>query len=203
MGSERPSRASTAGAPALHERALADLRFIRDTMESASALTTLSGRGLVVIGILALAAGLAGGQDVGTPHWLGAWLGAAAAAVVIGGTATALKTRAAGRPLLSGPGRKFAMSFVPSVVAGAVLTAALLRAGAVTVVPALWLLLYGAAMIAGGAFSVRVVPVVGAAFVALGVVAALVPAWANTLLVAGFGGLHVALGAVIARRHGG
>jgi hypothetical protein len=182
---------------------MADLKFIRETMESASAFTTLSGRGLVFIGLAAFMAGASGGAVGGSP-WLAAWLAAAVISVAVGGASTALKTRAAGRPLLSGPGRKFAVGMVPPVFAGAVLTAALLRAGASSVLPALWLLLYGAALIGAGAFSVRVVPVMGAAFVTLGVTAALAPvSWANLLLVAGFGGLHVVLGIVIARRHGG
>jgi hypothetical protein len=204
MATERPSTVSTAQAPALHARAMADLRFIRETMESASAFTTFSGWGLVVIGLAALVAGAAAGRDVGSPRWLGAWLVAAVASVAVGGVSTAVKTRAAGRPLLSGPGRKFALAFAPTVLAGAVLTVALVRAGAATVLPALWLCLYGAAVIAGGAFSVRVVPVMGVAFFALGVAAALVPpAWGHTLLIVGFGAVHVGFGLVIARRHGG
>jgi hypothetical protein len=96
------------------------------------------------------------------------------------------------------------MGFAPNVLAGALLTVVLVRAGASAALPALWLSLYGAAMIAGGIFSVRVVPVMGAVFVALGATAALAPAtWANALLIAGFGGLHVGFGIVIARRHGG
>jgi hypothetical protein len=202
MATERPLPGASE-APALHERAMADLKFIRETMESASAFTTLSGRGLVFIGLAALLAGASAGP-IGSWLWLGVWLAAAVTSVIVGGVSTALKTRAAGRPLLSGPGRKFAVGMAPPVLAGAVLTAALLRAGAPGVLPALWLLLYGAAMIGAGAFSVRVVPVMGAAFVALGVMAALGPgSWTTLLLVAGFGGLHIVFGLVIARRHGG
>src|SRR5687767_5162263 len=119
MAAERPSTVSTAQAPALHARAMADLRFIRETMESASAFTTFSGWGLVVIGLAALVAGAAAGREVGSPRWLGVWLAAAVASVAVGGVSTAAKTRAAGRPLLSGPGRKFALAFAPTVLAGA------------------------------------------------------------------------------------
>ena len=200
---EGPS-VSAAPAPALHVRAMADLRFIRETMESASAFTTFSGWGLVLIGLAALGAGAGAGREVGSPRWLGAWLTAAVVSVVVGGVSTAVKTRAAGRPLLSGPGRKFALAFAPTVLAGAVLTVALVRAGAVTVLPALWLCLYGAAVIAGGAFSVGVVPVMGIAFFGLGIAAALVsPAWGHALLIVGFGVVHMGFGLVIARRHGG
>jgi hypothetical protein len=183
---------------------MADLRFIRETMESASAFTTLSGWGLVVIGLVAFMAGMVAGAVVGSPRWLAAWLTAAAASVAVGGACTAIKTRSAGRPLLSGPGRKFALAFAPSVLTGAVLTVALVQAGAHNVLPGLWLSLYGAAMIAAGAFSVGIVPAMGTGFVALGGAAALAPAsWANPLLMVGFGGLHVIFGFVIARRHGG
>jgi hypothetical protein len=202
MAPERP--APTSEAPALHARAMADLRFIRETMESASAFTTFSGWGLVITGLMALAAGVVAGDAIGGEWWLATWLSAAGASVVVGVVSTALKTRAAGRPLLSGPLRKFALGFAPTVLAGAVLTVALVRAGAVVVIPTLWLSLYGAAMIAGGAFSVRIVPVMGVGFVTLGVTGALAPVtWANALLMLGFGGLHVAFGIVIARYHGG
>jgi hypothetical protein len=107
-------------------------------------------------------------------------------------------------PLLSGPGRKFVLSFTPSVVVGAVLTAVLFRAGLVSVLPGLWLMLYGTGVIAGGAFSVRIVPVMGLCFILIGIAALVAPAaWDDALLAVAFGGLHIGFGVAIARRHGG
>jgi len=59
-------------------------------------------------------------------------------------------------------------------------------------------------VVTGGAFSVRIVPAMGFAFMALGTVALLGPMiWSDWLLMAGFGGLHVLFGAIIGARYGG
>jgi hypothetical protein len=96
------------------------------------------------------------------------------------------------------------LAFIPSVVAGAVLTLAILQVNALTLLPAAWLLCYGAGVMAAGAFSVRAIPVMGACFLVLGIACILTPdAWGNALLLAGFGGLHVSFGLYVAVRHGG
>jgi hypothetical protein len=189
---------------AIDAHAADNLRFIRETMERAAAFTAVPGWGGVAMGFTALAAtGVAARQ--GSPsRWLITWLVEAIAAVAIAGGAAAYKARQARMPLLSGPGRKFALSFAPPLVAGALLTVGLFRAGAFAILPATWLLLYGTAVVTGGAFSVRVVPVMGTCFLVLGAAAIFAPAsWGNAFMAAGFGGLQIVFGLIIARRYGG
>jgi hypothetical protein len=188
---------------ALHERALADLQFIRRTMEGAAAFTTLSGAGLVVIGVSALGAGLLAGSSPG-PAWLSVWLAEAALALAVGVLATVWKTRTAQLPVVAGPVRKFGLALAAPAFAGAVLTIALARQGSHALLPGVWLMLYGSGLLAGGTFSIRLVPVMGACFLALGVVAALAPAAVGAAaMLVGFGGLHVVFGALFARGYGG
>jgi hypothetical protein len=198
------SRRPDHSAPALHERALEDLRFIRRTMEQASAFTAFSGWSLVVIGVTAMAAAIIAPGDPGTRPWLLVWLAEAAVALAIAVTATLRKTKAAGEPLWSGPALKFIFSVAPALVVGALLTAALAGSAQAHVLPGLWLLLYGAGLVSGGMFSHRIVPVTGIAFMAIGACALCTPsAWGNGLLAAGFGGLHVVFGTIVARQYGG
>lgn len=188
----------------LHAAAMDNLRFIRDTMERAASFTALSGWGQVVIGIAGfLAAWLASRQD-SAENWLATWAAAAVVAGMVGIVTTAMKARAMGMPLRKGPGRKFVLSLFPPLAAGAVLTLVLFQAGMVQMLPGMWLLLFGVGIVSAGSFSVRVVPVMGICFMALGVAALFAPeSWGDALMAAGFGGLHVVFGTVIARRYGG
>jgi hypothetical protein len=132
------------------------------------------------------------------------WLICAAVAAGIGWTAMALKGKRAGVSLTSGVARRFFVSYFAPLIAGAVLTLALWIDQSFRPMPAVWLLLYGAAFISSGAFSLRVVPIMGAAFMLLGAGAAFLPLpFSNLLLGTGFGGLHIAFGWIIARNYGG
>ena len=196
IGSEQP--------PALHDRALDNLTFIRQAMERAGSFTAVSGTGVMAIGAIALVAATAAASQSTPNAWVGVWLGAAAAAVVIELTLTARKARALGLPVDSGPGRKFALAFTPPLLAGAILTVALTPAAPRDLLVGMWLLLYGAGVTAGGALSVPVVPVMGVSFMVAGAVTLVLPATAaNWMMVAGFGVLHIVFGYVIARRYGG
>jgi hypothetical protein len=190
--------------PALHARAMADLRFIRRTMENASSFTAFSGWGLVAVGTTALAGGALATRQPTPYRWLFVWLATATVALMVGAVSTGWKARSSQQPLLAGPGRKFALSFAPAILVGALLTLALGRAELFTFLPGLWLLLYGSGVVTGGAVSVSAVPVMGLCFLLIGAAALLGPAsWSDWLLIAGFGGVHVAFGLVIAVKHGG
>jgi hypothetical protein len=105
---------------------------------------------------------------------------------------------------MSGPGRRFIYSFAPPLFVGALLTVVFARMGLFGAIPGLWLLLYGTGVLAGGASSIRLIPLMGLCFIVLGSVALFLPAnWGDFLLAAGFGGFHVIFGAVIARNYGG
>jgi hypothetical protein len=158
----------------------------------------------VAIGVTALGAAWLAAQQRGALPWLAVWLGEGLVALAIGGVTLARKARQVNSSLLSGPGRRFGLSFLPPMIVGGLLTFALYFAGLQRLIPGSWLLLYGTGVITGGAFSVRIVPVMGLAFLAVGTVALFGPAtWGDWCLAAGFGGLHIAFGTVIARRYGG
>jgi hypothetical protein len=204
MTPAEPLRSPPADPPELSARAMANLEFIRDTMASASAFTAVPGWGMALTGLTALAAAAFAVQETTARGWLSVWMVEAAFGIAIGATTMALKARAVAASLLSGSGRKFALSLLPSLAVGALLTVVLYRAGLAVLLPGTWLVLYGSGVVAAGAFSVGVVPVMGAGFLVLGTVALLGPAsWGDGLLAAGFGGLHVVCGIVIARRYGG
>lgn len=203
----RPLRPRDDEPPALHDHAMDDLRFIRQTMEEAGSFTAVPGWGLAAIGVTAFVAAWIAAQPLGDAGWLTVWLLEAAVALAIAGVTMARKARA-GAPnsasFLSGPGRRFALSFAPPLLAGGVLTLALARVGAFGPIPGLWLVLYGAAVATGGAFSIRVVPVMGLCFMVLGAATLIAPAgWADAALAVGFGGIHLVFGVLIARRYGG
>lgn len=196
-----------AAPPALHDRAADNLRFIRDTMARAGPFTSVSGVGMMLVGVVGLGAAAASARLLDGDHaerWLATWVVAAIVATVLSGVTIWRKAARTGQSLSAGPARRFALAFAPAIVAGAVLTAALTARGQLALLGGTWLTLYGAAVTAGGAFSVRPVPVMGAAFLALGAAAfVLGPAWQPLLLAAGFGGLHLLFGYLIARHHGG
>ncbi len=190
--------------PALHTRAMDNLQYIRETMERATAFTGISGWGLVAIGVTALIASAVAAQQKTFKNWMGVWLAEAAIALLISGWSMDRKARATNVPLLSALGRKVVFSLAPPILAGGLLTVILYRAGLTSAIPGVWLLLYGTGVVTGGMFSVNVVPIMGLCFMALGAAASLTPGmFTDWFMAAGFGGLHIIFGFIIARKYGG
>jgi len=204
MAATGPLRSSKREPIPIDARAAEHLRYIRETMENAAEFTAVPGWGGVAMGITALAAALVAARQTLPRAWLVVWLVEAFVAVAIAAPAAATKAHRANSALFSGPGRKFLFSFAPPIVVGGLLTFALFSAGAVSTLPGVWLLLYGAAIVTGGAFSVRVVPVMGFCLMSLGAVALFAPAtWGDAFMAMGFGILQIGFGIWIARHHGG
>lgn len=184
--------------------ALEHLRYIRDTIEAAHRFTSVPGKGCIAMGTTALVAAVLDSVPGLAPYWLPIWVCAAVTAVGLASFFLVRKARAQGLPLWGGVARRFFLTLLPALVAGAVLTVALLDSAARELVSGAWLLLYGAGLAASGVFSIRPVMFAGFGFMALGTLAlALPPEWTTVLLAVGFGGFHLALGVTILRRHGG
>ena len=199
-----PVRSSRREPIPIDARAADHLRYIRETMASAAEFTAVPGWGGVAMGITAIAAAYVASRQATPGAWLVVWLVEAFVAVAIAAPAAATKAHRANSRLFSGPGRKFLLSFAPPIVVGALLTYTLYHVGALTALPGVWLLLYGTAIVTGGAFSVRVVPVMGLCLMLLGAVALFAPAaWGDGFMAAGFGVVHVGFGWWIARHYGG
>ena len=189
--------------PALHDRAMDNLRYIRETMERATAFTGISGWGEIAIGVTALLASIIAAQQATFNAWLAVWIAEGLISLLIAGWSMDRKARAIELPLGSGPGRKAVFSLTPPMIAGGLLTIMLVRAGLTNAIPGVWLLLYGTGVITGGMYSVRVVPIMGICLMALGALALFSPAYSNWFMAAGFGGLHLVFGAIIVRKYGG
>ena len=205
MSSPAPKLHSQNATPiALQDRAMDNLRYIRDTMERSGSFTHVSGIGVVAMGLVTLVASVFAMTASSELIWLTVWFETAAVSLSITVYSMARKSKSEGQSLLSGPGRRFTWNVIPPMAAGAVLTFALLQLGALELLPGTWLLLYGASVVTGGPYSVRSVPLMGAAFMCVGALALVTPpSWGDIWMAAGFGGLHIVFGVVIWRKHGG
>jgi len=199
-----PNRAVRSEPIPIDVRAADHLRYIRETMENAAEFTAVPGWGGVAMGLTAIAASWLAARQGSPLGWAIVWLAEAFVAVAIAGPAAATKARRANSSLFSGPGRKFVLSFAPPILVGGLLTLVLIQLNIFSALPGVWLLLYGTAIVTGGAFSVRVVPIMGLCLMALGAGSLFAPAaWGNYFMAAGFGLVQIAFGAWIALRYGG
>lgn len=188
----------------LDQQAAESLAYIRHTMARSASFTAVPGKGGAAMGVIAVLAAVVASRQTDGTTWLGVWLLAAAVAIPIGLWTMLAKARMHGVALLSPAGRRFAQGFLPAIVAAAIMTALLARAERIDLLPPMWLLLYGAGVMAGGSASVPVLAWTGAAFMGCGIGAGLSPAgWGDLWLGLGFGGAHIGFGLTIARKYGG
>src|SRR6266540_6924717 len=99
MGSVRPIRAPRDEPPALHTRAMDNLRYIRETMEGASAFTAVPGWGGVAMGVTAMITAMLASRQSNEDRWLAIWIGEALISFCIAAWAVARKSRRAAIPL--------------------------------------------------------------------------------------------------------
>jgi len=199
-----PNRAVRPEPIPIDVRAADHLRYIRETMENAAEFTAVPGWGGVAMGLTAMAAAWLAARQTTPLSWAIVWLAEAFVAVSIATPAAATKARRANSSLFRGPGRKFFLSFAPPIVVGGFLTLVLIQLGIFSALPGVWLLLYGTAIVTGGAFSVRAVPIMGLCLMAVGAASLFAPvAWGNYFMAAGFGLVQIVFGFWIALRYGG
>ena len=187
----------------LHGVAADNLRFIRATMESATAFTGISGKGYVLAGLTALVAAWIAAQQQSNDGWLLVWMLEALLAASIMLMLTAEKARVQGKSLWTGSGRRLLIAFLPTMSVGAIVTLAFHLQDHTLLLPGLWLIIYGAAVMTAGAHSIRPIPVMGLLFILLGTLQLLGVAPMNLSLGLGFGALHIIFGILIWRQHGG
>lgn len=205
MSTARSNPHPTHEAPiAIGASAAENLRYIRSTIEAAHTFTTIPGKGCIAMAVAALGAAALELLPPLAPYWLPIWLIAAVASCTVALLLMERKARAQGLSLRRAIAVRFFLTLAPAFVAGGILTVALLDNVGRDVIAGIWLLLYGVGIAACGVFSIPVVLIAGFAFIGLGTVTlAAPPAWAPLMLALGFGGVHLALGVLIIRDHGG
>ena len=190
--------------PDVEHQAKDQLDYIREVMARATTFTAVPGWGMIGMGVVAVAAAWFASIATSAEAYLVPWIVAVTVAPVVGFGALLAKARHTGEPIQSGVGRKFLMSFLPSLFAGFLVSMGLWYTGQVALMPGIWMLLYGVGTIAGGAYSVRIIPIMGSCFLVIGAIALFMPlAWGNALMAVSFGGLHILFGFIIARNYGG
>ena len=187
------------------DRAIDNLQFIRETMERSTVFTSVPGYGGILMGATAVvAAYIAFSQTPLSRDWLVVWLTEAVLAFFIGLLAMWQKTKLTKTSLFSTPARKLVMNSLPPMLCGVFITLGLWRFGHFEAMIPVWILCYGAAVVCGGAFSVKAVPLMGWCFIALGAIAFFLPVRLGDVMMGlSFGALHIVFGFIIGRKFGG
>lgn len=202
------------------ERAAEELSVIRELMERPVRYSTQSGLAGILAGLSAL-----GGVALdnyfsnryehapATAFWINltVWAGVFVTALIAVVACTRLREKKQGMPFWSRVKKIILRNILPSFVAGAGITAAIVYRWFASegpnqwgLIPPVWMLFYGVACWQVGEFSVREMRVMGAGFILAGIVTAAFfqthPYWSMGLT---FGGFHLVYGIVVWIRHGG
>jgi hypothetical protein len=181
------------------------LAVIRRLMERGQRYEAITARGALVAGLAALGTSAAcAWLEASDRAFLLAWLGVAAVSAAWVVLPALVGTRATAGRWGSPQARAVGVAVLPPYVAGAVLTALLVRAGLADLLPATWMLMHGCAILATWHHAPRRLVALGVAFLATGAVLAFAPVPRDAAMAIGFGGLNVlhALGRLGARSAG-
>lgn len=182
---------------ALDTHALGTLQYIRASIDAAGLLAVPGSAGIAMGAVGILTALLVSFKAVAV-HWLLIWLIAGLVAIAFGTALMVHQVVTRGTALYRGPLRKFLMCLCPPLLVGAVLTWQLWLRAEFNLIPGVWLLMYGCAVMAASTLTRRALAVMGALLVLLGLAALQVPEnFQNTVLGVGFGGLHLLFGILI------
>jgi uncharacterized BrkB/YihY/UPF0761 family membrane protein len=185
----------------IESQALGTLAYIRASIESSGSMA-VPGMAGIVMGGIGIVATIVASVPRGAPHWLGIWLVAAAVAFALGGAMMAREAAQSGHARYLGPVRKFLLCLCPALLTGAALTFVLWRAGTTGLIPGVWLLLYGCAVLSASTVTIartmRLICIMGVLFMLLGLLAFAAPPGTHTLILGmGFGALHTIFGILI------
>src|SRR5271166_1177187 len=155
----------------IESHALGTLAYIRTSIESSGSLV-VPGTAAVVMGSIGSLAAIVASMPRWASHWLAIWLVAGGIAFIVGGALMARQAAQTGHARYLGPVRKFLLCLCPALLAGAILTYVLWRAGLSSLLPGTWLLLYGCAVLSASTVTItrtmRVIWTMGSLFVTLG-----------------------------------
>jgi hypothetical protein len=187
----------------IREQATANLRFIRGAMERAEKVSAASGAAAMAMGGIAIATMALAAPIAALEGQLAVWIVSAFVALCAGSAGSWVKARRNDLVLLGDAGRRFLLCLIPPLLVGAVLTAALWSTQ-ISLLPAIWMLLYGCGVLAAGTYAAPPVMYMGGCFIVAGLFTHALPAaFGNVLLGAAFGGLHLVFGYQVYRHHGG
>ena len=126
----------------LHEHAMDNLKYIRQTLERAGSFTAVPGKGGMLMGVVAFVGGMGRSAASQRRRMAGGLDGRRGGRQSQSELAGAASNRGVSRcRCFPGPGRKFIAGFAPAILAGAVLTVVFYRAGISGFLPGVWLLL--------------------------------------------------------------